>query len=99
MSHDVACMAVVFVGTCLTEGGGDAMWVAIFFIKQYNGAGTLKWGFDRTSPMLSFEYGLMGLWPAVTIVSWSLDPLPDQIWNYNMSGRHSAGLGSYSTTG
>jgi hypothetical protein len=37
MSHDVAYMAVVFVGARLTEGGGDAMWAAIFFIKQYKG--------------------------------------------------------------
>jgi hypothetical protein len=53
MSHDVVCMAVVFIGARLVEGGGNAMWATIFFIKQYNRAGTLQWGFDRTSPMLS----------------------------------------------
>jgi hypothetical protein len=46
-------MAVVFIGTRLAEVGGDAMWAAICFIKQYNDAGTLQWGFDRTSPILS----------------------------------------------
>jgi hypothetical protein len=40
MNHDVVCIAVVFIGACLVEGGGDAMWAAIFFIKQYNGADT-----------------------------------------------------------
>jgi hypothetical protein len=43
MSHDVVCMAVVFIGARLVEGGGDPMWAAIFFHQ------TIQQG--RRSPM------------------------------------------------